>query len=195
MCARPNFSHDHSLSRSCDLLKRILFLQPRTEIAAMSSQAERQAKKKAKVKTMMEEADRAQTYILPAREQPGRVPLRKIGFHPRNRGGQDILPMHVHSVALDVCTNGASKRRYNNVFLFVGPEKELGAWRKEPVKMLSKSTFGQVQRHGDGLRHVGESRSGKENRPGWLPLDLGTPLCLLTLLTIIYSLYLLVRNQ
>ena len=77
----------------------------------------------------MEEADRAQAFLLPAREQPGRIHLGKIGFAVVNRGGQGILPMHVHSVAQDICTNGTSKRRYNVVLLVVVPQKELQAWR------------------------------------------------------------------
>ena len=69
--------------------------------------------KTCKAKTNMEEADRAQAFLLPAREQPGRIHLGKIGFAVVNRGGQGILPMHVHSVAQDICTNGTSKRSSN----------------------------------------------------------------------------------
>ena len=79
----------------------------------------------------MEEADRAQEFLLPAREQPGRVPLRNIGFHPRNRGGQGIIPPHTHTVAMDVCKNGTSKRRYGTVNLVKVPAKELERWRKD----------------------------------------------------------------
>ena len=113
----------------------------------MASQAERRAKKKAKVITMREAADRARTYILPAGEQPGRVPLSKIGFHPRNRGGQGILPHHVHSIALDLCTNGTSRRRYDTVPLTVVPEKEVEAWRQE--QQFKSSQHALLPKYGD----------------------------------------------
>ena len=137
-----------------------LFLQTPDEIPTMSSEADQvqnglpPTKKAKKVKTNMEEADRAQSYLLPAREQPGRVLLGKMGFAGKNRGGQGILPMHVHSVALDVCTNGTSKRRYNVVLLVVVPQKELQAWRAENAfKMSSKSTLSEVQRQGHRVRY------------------------------------------
>ena len=88
-------------------------------------------KKSKKMKSNMEEADRAQGYLLPAREQPGRIPLCKMGFAGKNRGGQGMLPPHVHSVAVDVCKNGTSKRRYNVVHLVQVPQKVLAAWRAE----------------------------------------------------------------
>ena len=95
-------------------------------------------KKAKKAKTIMEEADRAQEFLLPSREQPGRVGLGEIGFAIVNRGGQGILPMHVHSVAHDICTNGTSKRRHNVVLLLVVPQKELQAWRAANSLNLAK---------------------------------------------------------
>ena len=49
---------------------------------------------------MLADADRAETYRLP--NQPGRVQLHQISWHPKNRGGQGVMPMHMHEVAYDV---------------------------------------------------------------------------------------------
>ena len=60
--------------------------------------------------------------------QPGRVPLREIGFHEMNRAGQGIVPMHVHALALDICRNGTSARRYGPVMLVEVPDGKKDAW-------------------------------------------------------------------
>ena len=54
---------------------------------------------KKKQKTLPAEADRAEKHLAP--NQPGRVQLNRITWHPQNRGGQGILPLHVHNVARD----------------------------------------------------------------------------------------------
>ena len=61
----------------------------------------------------MTEADRAQSFLLT--NQPDRVLVQQIGFIQGNRGGQGILPPHVHTIALDVVTSGTSERRYGLV--------------------------------------------------------------------------------
>ena len=78
-------------------------------------------------KTLMGEADRAHKYLLPV--QPGRISLSDTGFYPENRGGQGIMPNHVHDIGLDVSDNGTSTRRYNPVMFVEVPEEELPAWR------------------------------------------------------------------
>ena len=76
---------------------------------------------KKKQKTLPAEADRAEKHLAP--NQPGRVQLNRITWHPQNRGGQGILPIHVHDVAKDICTNGTSSRRYGQVRLVEVPER------------------------------------------------------------------------
>ena len=61
--------------------------------------------------------------------QPCRVPLGQVGFHPDNRGGQGIVPLHTHKIASDICLNGLSTRRSPPVALVVVPEKERAAWQ------------------------------------------------------------------
>ena len=79
-----------------------------------------------KQKTLLSEADRGQEYIKGV--QPMRMPLEKISWHPMNRGGQEIMPFHVHEVGLDICTKGTSARRYGAVRLVEVPESEKAAW-------------------------------------------------------------------
>ena len=79
-----------------------------------------------KRKLLHSEADRGEQYKLPI--QPGRVPLQKICWHPQNRGGQGIMPLHVHDVALNIRQTGTSKRRYGEVLLVQVPEKAKKSW-------------------------------------------------------------------
>ena len=71
---------------------------------------------------LLSEADRAERYLIP--NQPGRVPLSKIGCHEENRGGQGIMQFHAHDIAYDISTKGTSKRRYGRVRLVEVPEKD-----------------------------------------------------------------------
>ena len=79
-----------------------------------------------KHKSLILEADRAQEYL--EMVQPGRVPIHEIGFLRMNRGGQGIMPLHVHDVALDVVNNGTSSRRYDVVRLVKVPDEEKDKW-------------------------------------------------------------------
>ena len=79
-------------------------------------------------KTLMEEADRAENYVLGLNRQPGRVSLDEFGFHQGNRGGQGIMPIHVHDIALDIVTEGTSLRRYDTVRCVVVPEECRAEW-------------------------------------------------------------------
>ena len=73
------------------------------------------------------DAEKADSYLV--EEQPGRVPLDCIKWHPMNRGGR-IMPMHVHMVAEEIVTNGTSLRRYSPVKLVEVPEDEEKNWLK-----------------------------------------------------------------
>ena len=66
------------------------------------------------------------TYVLS--NQPVKMPLNKISWHPDNRGGQGIMPFHVHDGALDICTRGTSKRRYNQVRMVEVPKHIMKKW-------------------------------------------------------------------
>ena len=90
-----------------------------------------------KQKLMLKDADRAETHLL--KTQPGRVPLHYIAWHPANRGGQGIMPMHAHDVALDVCTNGTSERRCGIVNLVEVPEAEKEKWLEVIARKCSMS--------------------------------------------------------
>ena len=79
-----------------------------------------------KAKLLHSEADRGEQYLLP--NQPGRVPLDSIGWHPQNRGGQGIMPLHVHDIAKEICDTGTSKRRYNQVRLVKVPDEAKAPW-------------------------------------------------------------------
>ena len=81
-----------------------------------------------KSKTLNDEANRGESYK--SSTQPGRVSLSQISWHPSNRGGQGILPMHAHVVAKSICDQGTSIRRYNSVRLVEVPEAEKDAWLK-----------------------------------------------------------------
>ena len=83
---------------------------------------------KKKSRTLNCEANRGESYK--SSTQPGRVPLSQISWHPSNRGGQGILPMHAHVVAKSICAQGTSIRRYNSVRLVEVPEAEKDAWLK-----------------------------------------------------------------
>ena len=79
-----------------------------------------------KAKFVGAEADRAEQYLSPS--QPGRVKLSQMSWHHDNRGGQQILPIHAHNVARDICENRTSKRRYDAVKLVEVPSGEAEAW-------------------------------------------------------------------
>ena len=74
----------------------------------------------AKKRKLLFDADRAE--YMKIANQPGRVQLAKITWHRRNRGGQGILQLHSHEIALDVSLFGTSKRRYKAVRLVEVPE-------------------------------------------------------------------------
>ncbi len=59
-----------------------------------------------------------------------RIPLRKLGFNPSNRGGTGIVPYHVHEVAHDVHTNSLRMSRYDHVKAVKIPAKDLEHVRK-----------------------------------------------------------------
>ena len=75
---------------------------------------------------MLADADRAETHRLP--NQPGRVQLHQISWYPKNRGGQGVMPMHMHDVAYSVVTHGTSKRRYDRVLLVEVPANVVETW-------------------------------------------------------------------
>ena len=79
-----------------------------------------------KHKSLILQADQAQDYHEIV--QPGRVPIHEIGFLLMNRGGQRIMPLHVHDVASDVVSNGTSRRRYDVVRLVKVPDQEKDKW-------------------------------------------------------------------
>ena len=79
-----------------------------------------------KQKSLLSGADRAEQYLAP--KQPGRVHLSKISWYHDNRGGQGVLPFHVHDIAKGICTEGTSKRRYGQVRLVEVPEAAMTSW-------------------------------------------------------------------
>ena len=58
--------------------------------------------------------DRAEKY---RRSGITRMPVRRFGFLPMNRGGMGMAPMHAHDVARDRMDNGTSENRYGAVKL------------------------------------------------------------------------------
>ena len=60
--------------------------------------------------------------------QPMRVMVWRVSWQPMNRGGQGVLPLHVHDVAFDICTYGTSARRYGKVSLVEVPEDVKAEW-------------------------------------------------------------------
>ena len=85
-----------------------------------------------KMKGLVVEADRAQRYM--SKTQPGRVQIGKIGFQPHNRGGQGILPRHCHAIAMDICKNCTSVRRYGTVLLVEVPKNVREEWLSAQVR-------------------------------------------------------------
>ena len=85
-----------------------------------------------KPKGLVCEADRGQRFQ--AKVQPGRVFLRRIGFVPFNRGGQGIIPRHCHTIAVDICTNCTSSRRYGAVLLVEVPKGVREEWLSAQVR-------------------------------------------------------------
>ena len=83
-----------------------------------------------KQKMLIAAADRADKLLEKhlVTNQPERVPLSQIMWHPANRRGQGILPLHVHNVARDTCTNGRGNRRYGQVKLVEVPENVRTSW-------------------------------------------------------------------
>ena len=102
-------------------------------------------------KNLTGEANRAQKYLLPV--QPSRISLGDTGFYTENRGGQGIMPSHVHDIGLDVSDNGTSTRRYNPVMFVEVPEKELAAWRAANIR--KKKQFPLLAQFGDsGMKYA-----------------------------------------
>ena len=60
----------------------------------------------AKRKRLEDPGDRAAKYLKPGGSF--RMGLRRLGFHPRNRGGLGVSPTHVHDVAWDNVSNSTS---------------------------------------------------------------------------------------
>ena len=87
--------------------------------SSTASGYEPQAKKRQR---LLIDADRAEEYIKTT--QPGRVPLHQVTWYHDNRGGQGIMPFHVHTIAENICVEGTSSRRYGQVRLVEVPEKE-----------------------------------------------------------------------
>ena len=85
-----------------------------------------------KPKGLVCKADRAQRFQ--AKVQPGRVFRRRIGFVPCNRGGQGIIPRHCHTIAVDICTNCTSSRRYGAVLLVEVPKGVREEWLSAQVR-------------------------------------------------------------
>ena len=94
------------------------------DLAVSSSPGDQPPAKK--TKHLHDEADRAEQYLKAS--QPGRVSLNRIYWHPHNRGGQGIMPLHVHDVAMNICTKGTSMRRYGRVRLVEVPEAVKDSW-------------------------------------------------------------------
>ena len=84
-------------------------------------------------------ADRAEQYLAP--KQPGRVHLSKISWYHDNRGGQGVLPFHVHDIAKGICTEGTSKRRYGTVRLVEVPEEAIASWLAANQKKAALNPF------------------------------------------------------
>ena len=95
---------------------------PTDDSSSNANGYEPQAKKQT---LLISEVDRAEQYLAP--NQPGRVHLSKISWYHDNRGGQGILPFHVHDIAYDICMRGTSKRRYGQVRLVEVPEKVIAS--------------------------------------------------------------------
>ena len=58
--------------------------------------------------------------------QSGRIPLGLIGANPKNRGGQAVIPFHLHKHVLsDIVTNGTHRPRYAPVRLLEVPTHRL----------------------------------------------------------------------
>ena len=101
-------------------------------MAGVLSTAAGDEPQKKKQKLLLAEADRAEQYQIT--NQPGRVHLNRISWHHSNRGGQGILPLHVHNVAYDICTKGTSVRRYGHVRLVEVPEDVRQTWLSDNQK-------------------------------------------------------------
>ena len=83
---------------------------------------EPQAKKR---KLFLSDATRAETYLV----MTGRVHLSMISWiSSLHRGARDIMPLHVHDIAADICTRGTSQRRYAPVKLVEVPERFRARW-------------------------------------------------------------------
>ena len=67
-------------------------------------------------------SDRAQGFRQP---QLLRIKLEQILVWPQNRGGQGIIPFHVHEVASDIMQNKTSAARYGHVCLVEVPRDKL----------------------------------------------------------------------
>ena len=80
------------------------------------------------------QGDQAEEYV--KKDQPGRVPLGRIGAYENNRGGQGVITRHLHAHVLpDILRNGTMKKRYAPVRLAEVPEEKLEEWRAENKRM------------------------------------------------------------
>ena len=77
-------------------------------------------------KLLLAEAYRTEQFF--ASNLPERVRVHKKTTHNRNRGGENVLPMHAHDVCTTICTNGTSKRRYGKVRLVQVPDAARESW-------------------------------------------------------------------
>ena len=114
------------------------------------SSSEPPAKKTKKEKALLHDADRAEKYLDPI--QPGRVHIGQINYHEYNRGGQGIMPMHVHLIARNVCVDGTSKRRYHAVKLVRVPEAVEKKWI---VMIRMKARLNSLLPNCEAMSHTG----------------------------------------
>ena len=87
----------------------------------------------------MEEADRAQQYVLGVDHQPHRVALDELGLYHGNREGQGRMPIHTHDIAHGVVSDGTSSRRYDTVRCVEVPEECREEWRAANAKQTKQN--------------------------------------------------------
>ena len=83
-------------------------------------------------RSALDPADRAAGLRLAAQY---RIPLPKLGFDPRNRGGVGISAFHVHEVCWDCLSNKVRLKRYGAVEVVRIPPSLLSSVRAKNIKM------------------------------------------------------------
>ena len=87
-------------------------------------------------------------YRFQAREQPRRIHLGEFGTAFFNRGGQGIMPLHVHSVAEDICTSVPAGEDYESQVIYL----DMHAAHVDPsVAELMESKGHVLFIHGGGM--------------------------------------------